>query len=312
MSSPRIITVFGATGLQGTSIVDAVLADGTFTPRAITRNPTSEAAQALAARGAQVAKADLMDKASMVEAMRESEAVFGLTNYFEPTIFPGNPTGEIEQGKNLVDAAKEAGVIFFVFSGPPSTSRLSGGKYTQARHFDNKEVIEKYLQASGLANATIHLGGFLENFWIFKLLKKTPTGFDIAVPRFTREVLHNWTWVTRDVGASVLALLKTYDDPAKGVSGNVYPVITSCVTYPEVADLAGKALGVPVTFSNKDDLGVPELDEMFACQCEFASEFFKGIPVPNPDLVALGVKFSTIEEFMETAVKSRFRVAATA
>jgi hypothetical protein len=28
--------------------------------------------------------------------------------------------------------------------------------------------------------------------------------------------------------------------------------------------------------------------------------------VPNPELVALGVKFSTVEEFMETELKPRF------
>ncbi|KAJ7657377.1 hypothetical protein DFH06DRAFT_461568 [Mycena polygramma] len=309
MSSPRIVTVFGATGLQGASVVDAILADGTFTPRAVTRTPTSEPAMKLAARGAHVVKAELMDKLSLVEAMRGSEAVFGLTDYFERSIFPGNPAGEIQQGKNLVDAAKEAEVKFFVFSGLPSTSRLSGGKFTRARHFDNKEVIQEYLQASGLANSTIHLGGFLENFWIFKLLKQTPTGFDIAVPKFTRTAQHSWTWVSRDVGASVLALLKSYDDPNKNVSGKVYTVINACLTYPAVAELASKALGVEVTFSTKDALGVEELDEMFDCQCEFASEFFKGVPVPNPDLVALGVEFSSIEEFIETEITSRFGVS---
>ncbi|KAF7365654.1 NmrA domain-containing protein [Mycena venus] len=305
MASLRIVTVFGATGTQGQSIINALLADGTFTPRAITRNPDSETANALIARGAQVAKADLMDKESMVKAIRGSEAVFGLTNYFEPSIFPGNPTGEIEQGKNLIDAAKEAGVKFFVFSGLPSMSRISGGKYTRARHFDNKEVIEEYLKASGLVNATVHLGGFLENFWIFKMLKKTPTGFDIAVPKFTREALHNWSWVTRDVGPAVLALLKNYDDPTKAISGKVFPVVNSCVTYPELAEMCAKALGVPVTFTIKETSGIEELDEMFACQSEFASEFFKGVPVPNPELTALGVKFSIIEEFMEE-VKTRF------
>ncbi|KAJ7484154.1 hypothetical protein FB451DRAFT_1554755 [Mycena latifolia] len=310
MASTRIVSVFGATGLQGASIVTAILKDGTFIPRAITRNPASEASLALRARGAEVARADLADKASMVEALRGSEAVFGLTNYFEPSIFPGNPTGEIEQGKNLIDAAKEAGVKFFVFSSLPSMTKLSGGKYTQARHFDNKDAIEEYLRSSGLANASIQLGGFFENFWTFKLLKKTETGFNIAIPKFSREALHNWTWVTRDVGASVLALLKNYDDPSKAISGKVYPVITACLTYPAVAELVAKTLGVEVTFTSPETSGMKELDDMFACQSEFATEFFKGVPIPNPDLVALGVEFSSIEEFMETDVRNRFGTGA--
>ncbi|KAJ7605262.1 hypothetical protein DFH06DRAFT_979257 [Mycena polygramma] len=63
MSSPRIVTVFGATGLQGTSGVNAILVDGTFTARAVTRNPASETAKKWSERGAQVAKTDLMEKA---------------------------------------------------------------------------------------------------------------------------------------------------------------------------------------------------------------------------------------------------------
>ncbi|KAJ7513285.1 hypothetical protein B0H11DRAFT_2213797 [Mycena galericulata] len=306
MPSSRVVSVFGATGLQGSSVVNAILKDGTFTPRAITRNPTSETALKLQARGAELAKADLSDKASMVVALRGSEAVFGLTNYFEPSIYPGNPEGEIQQGKDLIDAAKEAGVKFFVFSSLPSMAKISGGKYTQAHHFDNKAAIDEYLRTSGLANASIQLGGFFENFWVFHLLKKTETGFNIAIPKFDRAAHHNWTWVTRDVGPSVLALLKNYDDPAKAISGKVYPVITTCLTYPAVAEITAKTLGVEVTFSSPETSGMKELDDMFACQSEFASEFFKGVGIPNPDLVALGVEFSSIEEFMETEVKSRF------
>ncbi|KAJ7745584.1 hypothetical protein DFH07DRAFT_776695 [Mycena maculata] len=297
----RIVTVFGATGTQGASVVNAILKDGAFTPRAITRNPTSEAALKLA------------------EGEPRGQSI---TNYFEPSIFPGNPTGEIEQGKNLIDAAKEAGVKFFVFSSLPSMSRISAGKYTQARHFDNKEAIDAYLRSSGMANASIQLGGFFENFWMwvwlhlgatqssksisFNLLKKTDTGYNIAIQKFDRAAVHNWTWVTRDVRTSVLALLKNYDDPAKKVSGKVYPVITICITYPALAEMVGKTLEVEVTFSTPETSGMKELDEMFACQSEFASEFFKGIPIPNPELVELGAEFSSIDEFMETEVKSRY------
>ncbi|KAJ6599750.1 hypothetical protein DFH09DRAFT_1021187 [Mycena vulgaris] len=307
MPSPRIVAVFGATGLQGASIMTAILKDGTFTPRAITRNPTSEASLSLRARGAEIFKADLADKKSMnimVQHLSCIQNFSQLTNYFEPSIFPGNPAGEIEQGMNMVDAAKEAGVKFFVFSSLPNMSKRSDGKYTQARHFDNKEAIEQYLRSSGLANASIHLGGFFENFWTFHLLKKTEYGFNIAIPKFSREALHNWTWVSRDVGPAVLALLKNYDDPAKAISGKVYPVITACLTYPAVAELTAQALGVGVTFTSPEKSAMKELDDMVSS--DFASEFFKGVAIPNPELVTLGVKFSSIEEFMETEVRRRF------
>lgn len=94
----RIVTIFGATGTQGenrasnthtldpiadlfigSSVVDALLADGTFTTRAATRNPDSEASKKLKARGAEVVKCDLWDKESVKQALAGSEGVFGVS-----------------------------------------------------------------------------------------------------------------------------------------------------------------------------------------------------------------------------------------
>ena len=51
MPEKKIIAVIGATGAQGGGLVRAIQADksGSFTARAITRNPSSEKAQALRA-----------------------------------------------------------------------------------------------------------------------------------------------------------------------------------------------------------------------------------------------------------------------
>lgn len=54
----RILTVFGATGNQGGSVIRAILADPAlskeFRIRAITRDASKPAAQALAAQGVEV------------------------------------------------------------------------------------------------------------------------------------------------------------------------------------------------------------------------------------------------------------------
>lgn len=94
---PRIVAVFGATGTQGTgaivtepliftidqaatgsAVVNALLEDKTFVPRAITRNASSDAAKALATRGAEVVTGDLWDKESIKKALTGCEAVFGV------------------------------------------------------------------------------------------------------------------------------------------------------------------------------------------------------------------------------------------
>ncbi|KAJ7506903.1 hypothetical protein B0H11DRAFT_246031 [Mycena galericulata] len=301
----RIVSVFAATGLQGAAVIDALLADGTFVPRAITRDPASEAAQKLKARGIEVVKGDPLDKGSLVSALRGSEAVFVVTVPMMPVEVAGEVQNEITQGKNIVDAAKEVGVKFFIFSSLPSLSKISDGKYKNCIQYDFKAVIEEYVQASGLPHAFLHLGAFLENYWKFGLLKKTPTGFDVAVQNQTPKDRQAFTWVGRDVPAAALALLKNYTDPAKGVSGKTYPIVNATMPYAELAAKTGKALGVEVTFTTAPPSGMRLMDEMYAAHAEY-SGLYTATPVPNPDLVALGVKFGTVEEFLETEVKPRF------
>lgn len=58
--------------------MDALLADGTFTPRAATRNPDSDASKKLKDRGIEIVQADLSDKESLKSAIAGSEGVFGV------------------------------------------------------------------------------------------------------------------------------------------------------------------------------------------------------------------------------------------
>ena len=57
-------------------------------------------------------QADMDDKASLVSAMTNADAVFAVTNYWADM----NAEHEVQQGKNLVDAAKETGVKHFILS----------------------------------------------------------------------------------------------------------------------------------------------------------------------------------------------------
>ena len=70
MTDKKIIAVAGATGSQGGGLVRAILADrqGPFTARAVTRDPTSEKARALAALGAEVVQGDVDDAGSLERA----------------------------------------------------------------------------------------------------------------------------------------------------------------------------------------------------------------------------------------------------
>ncbi|CAI7637241.1 unnamed protein product [Penicillium glandicola] len=81
----KLITIFGATGNQGGSIIDAILADNQlskeFKIRGITRDTTKKSAQELAKRGVDVVSADLGSVESLTAAWKGSHTVFLVTNY---------------------------------------------------------------------------------------------------------------------------------------------------------------------------------------------------------------------------------------
>ncbi|KAJ7903818.1 hypothetical protein B0H14DRAFT_3680874 [Mycena olivaceomarginata] len=308
MTSPRIVSVFGATGLQGGAVVDALLKNGTFVPRAISRDPDSEASKKLKARRVQVVKGDPLDKAGLVSVLRGSEAVFAVT---VPVFYPNmEGQGELVQGKNIVDAAKEVGVKFFIWRlvsftivSLPSLSKISGGKYKNAVHHEEKEAVREYLESSGLTHASLFLPGFLEN--MYRTVKKTSNGYNIAIPIMKAEDLRSLTWISRDLPAAVLALLNNYTDPTKKINGKTYPVVSAIISGTKLAELAEKILGVEVTYTTLPPMGLAPMDEMFLAHVEYGG-LYSATPIPNPDLVALGMKFSTVEEFLEIELKPRF------
>lgn len=86
MTSNRLITVYGATGCQGGSVIASVLqnkASG-FAIRGITRNPESAKALDLRTKGVEVVKANGFAKSQVIEAFRGSWAVFINTNSDDP------------------------------------------------------------------------------------------------------------------------------------------------------------------------------------------------------------------------------------
>lgn len=111
MANKNIITVFGATGNQGGSVAQAFLNDpklkNEWAVRGVTRDTSKDASKKLAAQGAEMVSADLNDKASLVKAMTGAYAVFAVTNYWETL----DDKLEIQQGKNLADAAKVSALV---------------------------------------------------------------------------------------------------------------------------------------------------------------------------------------------------------
>lgn len=142
----KLITVFGATGNQGGSTLSAVFNNpalsSKYSIRAITRDPSKPAAQALAAKGAELAKADTNDIASVKDAIAGSYGVFAVTNYWETQ----SKEAEEQQGRNIVDACKEAGVKHLIWSTLPHVTKMTKGELAKIEHFDSKAEVAEYAE----------------------------------------------------------------------------------------------------------------------------------------------------------------------
>ncbi len=81
----KTIAVVGATGAQGSGLVQAILEDrdGGFAARALTRDTRSEKARALAARGAEVVAADVDDAESLRRAFAGAYGAYCVTFFWD-------------------------------------------------------------------------------------------------------------------------------------------------------------------------------------------------------------------------------------
>jgi uncharacterized protein YbjT (DUF2867 family) len=149
-----LILVTGATGKQGGAVTRHLLAAGAPV-RAMTRKPASEAARALAARGAEVVEGDLDDARSLERVLSGVWGVFGIQNGWEAGV-----EREEVQGKRLAELARRAGVQHFVYSSVASAHRKTG-----IPHFESKARIEETVRGLRFpSHAIIRPVFFMENF----------------------------------------------------------------------------------------------------------------------------------------------------
>ncbi|MBE3045757.1 NmrA family NAD(P)-binding protein [Candidatus Bathyarchaeota archaeon] len=183
MSPTKLITVIGATGNQGGSVVNTFLDTPGWKVRGITRNPSSAKAKALSARGVEVVKADMDHPSSLPPAFAGSHAIFAVSDFWG---IYGDPENEIhrkagqplnewtavretDQLKSVIDAAAAVqGLERFILSSISDATKWSKGKYTNVFHFDSKANAETYgreIHPDLWAKTSVfHAGLFISNF----------------------------------------------------------------------------------------------------------------------------------------------------
>lgn len=149
----KTIVVLGATGQQGGAVAGALISDGRWRVRALSRNPNSDAARQLAARGFEVVAGNMDDPASLRAALNGAHGVFSVQGT--------DHGGEVEfkRGIAVADAALAAGVEHFIYSSVGGADRRSG-----VPHFESKWRIEEHIRNIGLASTIVRPVFFMDNF----------------------------------------------------------------------------------------------------------------------------------------------------
>jgi len=142
------ILVGGATGRQGSAVVDELLARG-FQVRGMTRKPEGKKAQRLAEKGVEVVRGDYADPGSLMAAMDGIERVY---------FYSGFSSSEVEEGSNVIAAAKEAGIKHLVYSSGAAAAPENGVKGAK------KMAVELEIVASGVPYTVFRPVAFMENF----------------------------------------------------------------------------------------------------------------------------------------------------
>ena len=281
MSDKKVIAVVGSTGSQGGGLVNAILADasGGFAARAVTRDTNKDKAKELAARGAEVVQADIDDVESLKKAFAGAHGVYAVTNFWEH--FSGEK--EIQQAKNIAEAAKAAGVKHVIWSTLEDTRKLMKdddkrmpilqGKY-RVPHFDAKA--DANAAFAGLPTTFLVTSFYWDNLYLFGL-----------APKKNEQGAYGWSYPMGDAklpGIAAEDIGKTAYGIFKGGAsyiGKTVGIVGESLSFQEMSQKLEKGLGVsPVTFTDVDpnvfrSYGFPGADEygnMFQTYKDFATE----------------------------------------
>jgi len=230
VNEERTVLVTGATGRQGGAVVHHMLPKG-WKLRALTRNPDGHAAKALGRQEVEVVQGDLENAASVARA---AQGVYGI--YSVQDFWAVGAKREVQQGKNVADAARNAGIKHFVYSSVGGAERNTG-----IPHWESKWEIEKYVRSLGLPATVIRPAAFMETYYIDQVEIGILKG-RLADP--IRGDKPYQTIATDDIGAFVAL---AFERPTEFIGRELE--IAGCeLTNREAAKVFSRVLGKPVKF----------------------------------------------------------------
>lgn len=279
MSGDRVIAVVGATGAQGGGLIRAIAnrRESGFRARALTRDPSTEAARALAnLPNVEVVAADLDDPASIEAAFAGAYGAFCVTFFWADM----SVDTELRQAESMAQAARATGVQHVVWSTLEDTRRWVNddrmptlqGQY-KVPHFDGKEVADQAFRDADVPTTFLRTTGFWENLIYFGLGPQR--GADGVLTLAYPMGDSRWPGIaSEDIGKIALGIFERGPE----YIGKTVSVAGECPTCSEMAEKLAMALGEEVRYVDVDPgvyrgFGFPAADEIgnmfqFARDCE--------------------------------------------
>lgn len=277
MANERTILITGATGKQGGATARELAGKG-FKLRAMTRNPGSDAAKAVAsAAGAEIVQGDLNDAASLKRALQGAWGVFAVQNTWEAGV-----DGEEEQGKRLAALAREAGVQHYVYTSVGSAHRKTG-----IPHFDNKYRIEDTIRAAGFPSYVI----FRPVFFMENLTSPWFLNGD-AIYAAMRPDLKLQMIAVEDIGKYVARGFTNADK----LNRREIDLAADNVTMPDVAMALSSGLGRNISFVQIPISEVRKNSDDFATMLEWFERVGYDVDIPSLER-EFGIKGTRLVEW---------------
>lgn len=249
----RTVLVIGSTGQQGGKVVNALLEAGGWNVRGLTRDATSEKAQALVSRGVELAQGDMDDVASLEAAMQGAYGVYSVQS-----VGGRGVDVEIQEGKNVADAAKKAGVSHLVFSGVSGGNRKIG-----VPNFESKGAIEEHIRSIDIPHTILRPVSFMDNFNRNRDAIQSGKLSGILSPDKPQ-----WFTAVRNIADFAVAALSRPDD----FLGQAIDLAGDSMTLPQAAEVFTRVLGRSVEYNHI----LPQQRDRIAPPMKVMNEFYEG------------------------------------
>lgn len=258
------ILVTGATGRQGGAAVRALL-NKDYLVRAFTRDINSPNALTIKDLGAEVVRGNFFDTATIAKALKNVDGIFMMTTSFE-----GGVETEVQQGMNIIEAAKQSSISIKHFV---MTSVASANQQTGIPHFDSKFTVEQVLEEAGIPYTIIAPVSFMENMLGPMALPNLRAG---RLVMFQDSETYQQLIAVADIGEMAAAVISR----GEKMFGKRFDIASDDITGNRIVEVLKSSTGLDFEYVQRDPSEMGMMPTDFAKMTEWILRVGYNVDIP--------------------------------